>query len=213
MNLKTRLTLAVVVMFVALVVIIHSLSFHHPILHEISDFDYLKQPDDITCGPTSTTMVLNRYGKDVTLGEVEKETKTQWFKYDGKYIGMTSPEYIPIAMKHFGVPSRKIRGYVNRLKYYVGQDRPCIVLLRSGEYTWHYVVVIGYDHKYVFVADPGSGRRRKIKTAHFESSWKFVSDMKGKSLDAEWMNTVLRAAEVYPYTMIVPNKSIRDTYR
>jgi len=201
---KKRLTIAVVLMFGVLVCTIQTLRFPHPESYEIEGVKYLRQPDGITCGPTSATMVLQRYGKDVTLTEVKEKTKTQWFQYEGKSIGMTSPEYIPIALGHFGVSARYRRGYVGRLKHYVSQDRPCIVLLRSGEYTWHYVVVVGYDEKYIYVADPGTGRREKMKVLHFEASWKFEANMRGELLESDWLNSVLRAAEVYPYTMIVP---------
>lgn len=201
---KTRLTIAVVLMFVVLIGTIQMLKFPHPESYEITGFKHLKQPDGITCGPTSVTMVLQRYGKSVTITEVKEKTKTQWLEHEGKSIGMTSPEYMSIALSHFGVSARKRRGYVNRLKHYVSQDRPCIALLRSGEYTWHYVVVVGYDEKYIHVADPGSGRREKMKLQHFEASWKFEANMHGQLLGSDWLNSVLRAAEVYPYTMIVP---------
>jgi ABC-type bacteriocin/lantibiotic exporter with double-glycine peptidase domain len=200
---KKRLTIAVVLMFVVLVYTIKSLVFPYPESHHIADFKYLKQPDGITCGPTSATMVLNRYGKDVTLDEVKAKTKTQWLKYKGKSIGMTSPEYIAVALRHFGVSAKQRRGYVRRLKHYVGRNHPCVVLLRSGEYTWHYVVVIGYDEERIYVADPGSGRR-EMKIEHFEGAWKFETNMRGEPLESGWLNTVLRVAEVYPYTMTIP---------
>lgn len=206
---KKRLTIVVVLMFGVLVVTILTLVFPYPESYEIDGFECLRQPDGITCGPTSIVMVLQRYRKSATIDEVKDETKTQWLIYEGKSIGMTSPEYMPIALSHFGVSARKRRGYVNRLKYYVSQDRPCIVLLRSGEYTWHYVVVVGYDEKYIHVADPGSGRREKMKLQHFEASWKFEANMYGQLLGSDWLNSVLRAAEVYPYTMIVPKHPLR----
>ena len=149
-------------MFGVLVFTINSLTYPHPSFYQIEDFNYLLQPDGITCGPTSAAMVLNRYGKDVSIDEVKAETKTQWFKRQDEAIGMTSPEYIPIAMKHFGLPASLKRGYINRLKCYVSQGKPCVVLLRSGEILWHYVVVVGYDENSVFVADPGSGHCEQI---------------------------------------------------
>lgn len=203
-SMKKILTIVVVVMFGVLVGTILTLAFPYPESYEIDGFECLRQPDGITCGPTSIVMVLQRYRKSVTIDEVKDETKTQWLIYEGKSIGMTSPEYISIALSHFGVSARQRRGYVNRLKHYVSQDRPCIVLLRSGEYSWHYVVVTGYDEKHIYVADPGYGRMEKMKVGHFEAAWKFEANMHGQLLESDWLNSVLMVAEVYPYTMIVP---------
>jgi hypothetical protein len=50
--------------------------------YEIQGIDFLIQPDEITCGPTSATMLLNRYGKHVTVHDVEGKTKTQWFVHN-----------------------------------------------------------------------------------------------------------------------------------
>lgn len=201
---KAWLTVFVIAMFGALVWKINTLHFSHPPSHEIEGFKYLVQPDGITCGPTSATMLLNRYGRNVTVQQVKHKTKTQWFTHEGKAIGMTSPEYIPIALNHFGVPAKMRRGYLNRLKHYVSQDRPCIVLLRSGNQYWHYVVVIGYDQNSVLVADPGSGHREQINNEAFVGSWSFNTDMRGNETKNELLVEALRMAEVHPYTMIVP---------
>ena len=201
---KARLTIAVVVMFGVLVWTINSLVFPHPSIYMIQNFEYLVQPNDITCGPTSVTMLLRRYGIKVSIDEVEAKTKTQWFWYDGQAVGMTSPEYIPIALKFFGVRATLKRGYLDRLKYYVAQDKPCVVLLRSGDYLWHYVVVIGYDKQSVFVADPGSGQCEQINNQAFEGAWGFTTDMRGEPVKSEWLTDVLRSAEVYPNSMVVP---------
>ena len=150
-----------------------------PESHEITGFPLIEQPDQITCGPTSATMVLQCYGVWVSVDEVKNKTKTQWFKHNGKPIGMTSPEYLPVAMTHFSVKSKMTRGDLNRLKYFVSQNKPVIVLLRSGKQYWHYVVVIGYDKSNVIIADPGWGKRRVLPEEHFLGSWNFTTDMQG----------------------------------
>lgn len=156
-------------------------SYPHPSTHEIDGFDYFEQPDGITCGPTSVLMLLHRYGKNVTLDEVKSQTKTQWFKYNDDPIGMTSPDCIVPAMNHFGVGSRLLRGDLDRLKYFVSKNRPAIVLLRSGQQTWHYVVVIGYTENKIIVADPGPGARKEMSVENFLGAWDFTHDMYGES--------------------------------
>jgi len=156
--------------------------YSHPESYEVGGFQYIEQPDGITCGPTSVTMLLKRYGKEVTLDEVKKQTKTEWLEYHGEPIGMTSPEYLPIALKHFGIDAKMLRGDLERLKYFVSQDRPPIVLLRSGDTTWHYVVVIGYTSDTIITADPASGSREVMKVEHFQGAWDFKTTMSGRSV-------------------------------
>jgi predicted double-glycine peptidase len=149
---------------------------------EISGFNYLEQPDEITCGPTSALMVLERYGKHHSLDDVKIQTKTKWISYSGSDIGMTSPDYVARSLKYFDVSAHMIHGSLNDLKFYVSQSRPPVVLLRSGRKTWHYVVVIGYTKDNIILADPGRGARREVKTSTFLSSWNFTSDINGNSV-------------------------------
>ncbi|CAE7860245.1 PYRB [Symbiodinium microadriaticum] len=155
--------------------------YTHPESHQIEFKTLLEQPDGITCGPTSATMVLKRYGKDVKLSDVKSKTKTEWFKYGRQPIGMTSPDMIPVAMKNLGVPAKMRRGTIKELKYFVSTNRPVIVLVRSGKTTWHYIVVVGYTKKDFTVADPGDGKISKMKLEHLKGSWEFTTDMSGNS--------------------------------
>jgi hypothetical protein len=153
--------------------------YEYPESYEIGGFEYIAQPDGITCGPTSALMVLKRYGHNPTLDEVKSHTKTKWFSYNGKDIGMTSPDYVAIALRHYGVHAKLKRGDMTMLKHYISSDKPCIVLLRSSSVTWHYVVVIGYDDSKIVLADPGGGVRWEIPVDHFKMAWSFTGDMEG----------------------------------
>ncbi len=164
--------------------------------YEIQGFHYVEQPDGITCGPTSALMLLTRYGKEVTLDQVKEKTITKWFSYDGHDIGMTSPDMIPVALKNFGVPASTKYGNLEKLKYYINQRRPPMVLVRSGYWTWHWIVVIGYDEQNIIVADPGSGIRRVMPSAAFVGAWTFNTDMRGDRMagacqacggDGQWL--------------------------
>lgn len=149
---------------------------------EITGVHFEKQPDSITCGPTSLLMVLELYGKHHSLSEVKNQTKTTWITHAGTDIGMTSPDYAVIALKHFGVKGHMFHGSFSDLKYYVSQKRPTIVLLRSGKSTWHYVVVIGYTPELVILADPAYGARREVPVKHFIDAWNFTSDILGREI-------------------------------
>jgi len=222
-------------MFVAIVAVLYSFRYSHPLAAEVVWETYLQQPDGITCGPTSATMLLLHLGHTASIDAVKAETKTEWIRWEGKPIGMTSPEFIPKALDRFGVSAFMVQGTLSQLKHYVGQGQPCIVLLRSGTYTWHYVVVIGYDEQSIVIADPGCGCRRVLAREDFLGSWSFITDMRGEKASVQckicngtgqWaegfgplsrceicggtgevtgvLNGLLKTAEVYPYTMVVP---------
>ncbi len=167
---------------VVLVVYGFLMPYPHPDSYEVKNFKFLEQPDQITCGPTSVTMLLKTYGKDATIDKVKAKTKTQWFKWNGAAIGMTSPEMLVVAMNHFGVKSKMKKGNLDQLKYYVSQNRPPVVLVRSGRLLWHYVIVIGYNEKQIIIADPASGKREVMPVEHFIGCWSFRTDMDGKDM-------------------------------
>ena len=99
----------------------------------IKFYSLLEQPDEITCGPTSATMVLKYYGIDANIDEVKKLTRTTWYTYKQKDYGMTAPVMISIALNHYGLNSVMKTGSIKRIKSVVSQNTPCIVLVRSGE--------------------------------------------------------------------------------
>ena len=93
--------------FLCLIAYLNYIPSYHPPSFQIHAFPLLKQPDHITCGPTSATMLLNYYGCDLTIDEVKKRTKTQWIAYKGESIGMTSPDLILHALNHFNISAKR----------------------------------------------------------------------------------------------------------
>lgn len=168
----------------------------------------MAQPDHITCGPTSATMVLQNYRKNVTLDQVKKITKTVWLQYQNQDIGMTTPDYLTLAMERFDVPAKMSQGNLNLIKYAVSHNKPCIVLVRSGETTWHYFVIIGYDKQTVKIADPGGGNIYSMNTDTFLKCWNWTADTEGQTCQQSYLITLLRMAEVYPNTVIIPRNGV-----
>jgi hypothetical protein len=179
----------------------------HPDEYVIKFNSPLQQPDHITCGPTSAAMILHHYDIRVSPDEVKKHSKTVWFAQNGKDVGMTSPDYLPIAMNKFGLPATMKYGDLDVLKHYVAKDKPCIVLVRSGESLWHYVVVYGFTPEKLNIADPGSGTLYEMTEKTFIGCWSWATDMDGITCGNTYLCTLLRAIEVYPYTFICPDKS------
>lgn len=172
---------------------------------KLNGFPFLEQPDQITCGPTSAAMVLQYYGKDVSIQQAKKVTKTQWFSYNEQVVGMTSPDFIQHVFKHFGVPARIHVTDFGHLKYYVSQNRPPVALVRSGLKTWHYVVVIGYDEENIILADPGWGKTRIVSMEIFEKAWNFTSDLRGTDFgNLDYWKLAIETTDVRRNTLIVP---------
>lgn len=172
-----------------------------PIEHMIDFKSCLIQPDRITCGPTSATMVLLFFQKKCEIEEIKNLTKTVWFNYDGKPVGMTSPELIATAFAEYGITSNVKKANLNFLKYQISKNNPCIVLIRSGEYKWHYVVVIGYNQKEIFIADPGRGYISFMQTQNFTNSWNWSCDTNGNACKS-YTSMLLEFINVCPNTII-----------
>ena len=179
----------------------------HPDEYIISFNSSLKQPDHITCGPTSATMILNHYGKRVNIDEVKKFSKTVWLTYNMQDIGMTSPDYLSIAMSKYGIPSTLRYGNLDVLKHCVSQNKPCIVLVRSGETLWHYIVVYGFSKDKIMIADPGGGVLYEMNQDTFRGCWSWATDMQGNKCTNDYICTLLNIMEVYSHTFICPDKS------
>lgn len=142
--------------------------------------DILAQPDDITCGPTCVAMLLRHQGIDVTVDEVKVWTRTVWLRRDEGDVGLTVPAYIKDALEHYGLPAKMGHGSMDNLRHWVAMGRPCITLVRSSEYTWHYVVVVGYDEQSVFYANPSLGETRGLSLREFAAAWDWTGDLDGR---------------------------------
>jgi predicted double-glycine peptidase len=123
---------------------------------------------------------------------------------------MTIPDYVAFCLESHGIPARLESGNIHKLKRYVSNDRPPIVLLRSGNRYWHYVVVIGYNQDKIMIADPGSGQKEELLEEVFMEAWRFSGDMQGNKVEGFdlFRYIVERIAGVSGQTMIVPGKMI-----
>ena len=195
-----------ILLALGVVVFTHWHVFHHPDSYKIANFKFLQQPDEITCGPTSATMFLNYYNISTTIEEVQKRTKTHWLTYHDKSIGMTSPDYIPKALNEFGLHASLKEGTLDQIKQYVSQNRPVIVLVRSGFKTWHYIVVIGYDENTIYIADPSSGQEEEMSVENFISSWNFSTDMTGEKFGTDLYRLMIRGIDITGNLLVVNDR-------
>jgi len=161
--------------------------FHiHQLSNLIEDFPLHEQPDNVTCGPTSAKMLLERYGIIISLDDLRKVALTDWYK--GKinnkeiHIGGTLPDVLKNTLNHFGLPASYVIGNLNKLKYYIDQKRPPILLVRSGKQMWHYMIAIGYSETEIIFADPSGGFIRYCKNKTIENAWNFTSDLHAQDM-------------------------------
>ena len=113
-------------------------------------FILMRQYDN-TCGTTSAEMLLHYYGKDVTQADI-------WEAGDIDTVDAGAwPGELRSALNGLGVTAKWYHKLsLDRLKYYVRQNRPPIILLRFGDFL-HYVVVVGYNSNGDFlIADPNN---------------------------------------------------------
>lgn len=174
-----------VMLFAANRIEVWNKSSQYPDKFVIHNFPLHKQPDKITCGPTSLKMLLEYYGKEHSVDEIKKKTKTELFVYQGEKIGGTAPDQMKQALSHFDVPGELVHADIHKLKKHVSEGRPCIALVRTGKMMWHWLVVIGYEEGKIYTADPSSGKKKVRKTSIFQKAWKFTHDLRGRDMSSK----------------------------
>jgi ABC-type bacteriocin/lantibiotic exporter with double-glycine peptidase domain len=146
-------------------------------------------------------MLLRHYGKDVNVDEVKAITKTVWAKRPEGDIGMTLPSLVRDAVAHYGLKAQLGYGGIDLLKHRVAMGSPSIVLVRSGEYAWHYVVVVGYDEESIFFANPTLGEVRGLSSDEFSRAWSWSGDMEGRDC-GQLGSFLLVGLEIYPNSFV-----------
>jgi len=124
-------------------------------------------------------MVLKYYGKSVSMEDIRKHAKTDLWIHGDKKIGGTQPIFMKVALNHYDVPCEIEYSNLDKLRFYIDNGRPPIMLVRSGSLLIHYVVVIGYTQKEIIIADPGDGARWVLENKKFQGCWNFTTDMEG----------------------------------
>lgn len=135
----------------------------------------VEQQKDYTCGAAALRAVLLYYGIKITEREVEKLAKTT-------ESGTDTSDLIRAARQHNLKTKTKHNMDLHELKEWLDKKRPVIICLqqRGDEkkqkqlMLGHYMVVIGYDEKYLYFQDPSlrKGFRGRIEIKEFMKRWK-----------------------------------------
>lgn len=203
-----RLVLTILVVTNLLILIkLKKIIYDYPESHAISGVLPLKQPDNITCGPTSMAMVLNFYGQKASIEEVKNIAHTHWFFLKGKSVGMTAPDLLAKSGAYFGVNFNVEFGTADSLKQTISRNIPVILLVRSGEKIWHYIVITGYGPDYFLVNDPGCGWNLKVSEQVIMDSWAFDADLSGdRIMGYDFYRKIVELGDVYNNIMLVPER-------
>lgn len=145
-----------------------------------------RQPDGISCGPTSVSMVLRYYGKSAGIGPLKTACGTRFYSgpnFGGQRIsvGLTLPAGIERGLERYGVSASVQRGNMQSVMNAIDQNRPPILLLRSGRDTWHYVVAVAYydGGSRIQIHDPGTGQSRTLFARDIQRGWDYSGTYTG----------------------------------
>ncbi|MDR0609321.1 MAG: C39 family peptidase [Planctomycetaceae bacterium] len=144
----------------------------------------MRQPDNYTCGPTSAAMVLNYYGKQVSIGTMRSKCRTNYFSIPGTYItliktseaGYTDPNHLRDALNEYIPVTKKEKASAQDIADAISGNKPVIVLVRSG-ILFHYYVIVGYKTDangqvtHWKMIDTNGTEPQYIHRSTFEKSW------------------------------------------
>lgn len=184
-NCKVKIVLIVallvaVTFFIAAVVFLASVS---PPKDEVGALSY---PSEFFCESVANRIDYQTDGKCAAYAAAylfrhfgEERDGEELFSELKRPFGFASVNSITDVFEHHGYRAKAYHGSVDTLKQRLTEGDPIIVFLRIPKDT-HYAVVVGYDEKYVYLADSleenanASDARynRALTTEDFESVWK-----------------------------------------
>lgn len=147
------------------------------ILH---NFPLHKQPDRISCGPTCCSMMLAYYGIAARFTDLKKTAGTRLFKFGKEEVGFTWPSKVKKTLTTYGLPAELYAdGNLPTVQKLIDTGRPPILLVRSSEKTWHYVVATGHQRGRRYrISDP-LGKQYWMSANDLDKAWAFKADLRG----------------------------------
>jgi ABC-type bacteriocin/lantibiotic exporter with double-glycine peptidase domain len=136
-----------------------------PSTYVIPGVPFLPQEEE-SCGPSSLAMLLRFYGRDVTTGDLVRETRTAGLR--GTLI-----TDLAAAARRRGVPAEVVDLDVPALRERVAAGQPAILLLDLGVWAWsrpHYLLAYGVTPEGV-VANSGETQGQIIPYGTLERQW------------------------------------------
>lgn len=141
----------------------------------------IKQPNKIDiqtgyqCAAYSVAYLLRHYGIPATGSDIYTRMP------DKMKNGCTYPKGIVNILQEYGFHAKYCSGNLKVLENEISKGNPVIVMIRvRKDKNWlHYVPVVGFDEKYIFIAESlselvnydGKLYNRRIEKGEFERLW------------------------------------------
>lgn len=126
---------------------------------------FVKQKDDF-CGPAALSSVLKYYGVEKSQEDIAKSV------YIPKLKGALITDLEKYA-KDQGFKTELFQGSLLDIKRFIDEGKPVILLVDLG-FLWisipHYIVVVGYDEKYVY-ANTGYEEKKAFDYKDLDREW------------------------------------------
>lgn len=128
------------------------------------------------CSGYSTAYILREHGIEADGSAVYKGMDT--------FFGRVALHNVVDELKEYDIKSKAYHGNIATLKSRINEGKPVIALvtITLGTHTGlHYVVVVGYDSEYIYLADSTKSKtnnydkqqyNRKVTYKEFEELWK-----------------------------------------
>ena len=138
--------------------------------------NYFDYQSHLECSGYASAYALRSLGEDVTGLELYESFT------DKNEDGTLAPIFLRKNLIKMGYKCSLRFGTVEDLKYEVSRGTPVVVLIRWNSYQdsiLHYVPVVGYDEKFIYVADSMRDKvnadnehyNRKIEIEYFKELW------------------------------------------
>jgi ABC-type bacteriocin/lantibiotic exporter with double-glycine peptidase domain len=132
---------------------------------QIEGVPFVKQEDQ-ECGPAALASVLSFYGVHIQVDSISEAT------YNEKLRGSLITDLEDFA-RRLGFQTISSQGTVEKIKVFINQRRPVIVLVDLGFWIRsrpHYLVLYGYN-KEGFIAHDGIKSSQLYTYSDFEKMW------------------------------------------
>ena len=147
----------------------------------------LKQQTGYTCGPTCMQMLTRFYGKEVSWAEIIRASKID-------RNGMSNEDMVRALRKLRFIVHAKKRNTWKDLQENYRNRYPTIIAWMLHGYIGHFSVVVAVNNTYIMLADPDTGRRRKLSKDVFMRLWFDYDDVffpkRAKDLHLRWAATI-----------------------
>lgn len=138
-----------------------------------SDTNFVEYQTGKDCAGYATAYVLRHLGEEVEGRHLYKEMS---FKV-GKGVALGG---VRKAFADYGYDATSYTGTLDTMKKRLTMGKPIVAFVTIGEIGRHYVVVVGYDEEYIYLADSTGAAKnifqnnwmnRKVTYEEFEQLW------------------------------------------